>query len=318
MGWAFTLFIFQVLHFFFPISAYLPASILIIGIILSRKSVKSVFYLTKLNRPIELRFVAILFGVFFIVIWIALRSMLPTTNYDAGLYYFNTIRWINSFPIIPGLGNLHGRFAYNQSFFTYAAALNFYPYFNHGRSIANSFLFLLTFVTFLNILHPVFVKPSILLVSHPFKFLPSLFALPYLGYLALKSNGLASPSPDLAGILLQLTMFVVLVQGISKWLDGQYYQDQNALLLSVLAATSVTIKLTNLMFASRYFCVRFYLRMAIIQEARPNNVPDPRFRQCNYPGIFNSRLHPFRGSTLSFNYRTYTCRLGNSQKLDYQ
>ncbi|MFC1681086.1 hypothetical protein ACFL1S_04730 [Pseudomonadota bacterium] len=59
------------------------------------------------------------------------------------LYHLNTIRWLNAFPIIPGLGNLHGRLAFNHAFFPYVAALNFDPYFNHGRSLANSFLLLL-------------------------------------------------------------------------------------------------------------------------------------------------------------------------------
>ncbi len=151
-------------------------------------------------------------------------------------------------PIVLGLGNLHGRLAYNQSFFIYAAALNFYPFFNHGRSIANGFLFLLTFATLLGYLRPVFKQPAIILESHPFKFLPSFFALPYLGYLALTSNGFASPTPDLAGILLQVILFVTLAHGISLWLDEQHNLDHYALLLSILAATSVTIKLSNLVF----------------------------------------------------------------------
>jgi len=43
------------------------------------------------------------------------------------------------YPYRSGLGNLHGRLAFNQSFFVYVAALNFYPFFGYGRSIANSF-----------------------------------------------------------------------------------------------------------------------------------------------------------------------------------
>ena len=167
-----------------------------------------------------------------------------------GLYHFNAIRWINSFPIVPGLGNLHGRLAFNQSFFTYVAVLNFYPFFGHGPSVANSFLLLLTIATFLHLLGPFLKKPSLLIESHPFQYASILFAFPVLGYLALSSDGLASPSPDLASTLLQLTMFVMLAQGIGELVDGQREQNYRVIVLVVLAATAVTIKLSNLAFSA--------------------------------------------------------------------
>ena len=80
-------------------------------------------------------------------------------------------------------------------------------------------------------------------------FLTVIFAFPILVYLALSSNGFASPTPDLASELLQLTMFVILVRGIGEWLNGQRNQNYSAGLLVVLAATSVTVKLSNLVYA---------------------------------------------------------------------
>ena len=153
LGWAFTLFILQLLHFIFPITIYVVVPILIIGLLFSRHQIVEVFRLRSQKRTTVLKFAGILFIMLALTSWIALRSMLPPENFDFGLI-INVIRWINSFPIIPGLGNLHGRLAFNQSFFLYAAALNFHPYFDHGRSIANSFLFLLTFATYIVYLHP--------------------------------------------------------------------------------------------------------------------------------------------------------------------
>ncbi len=249
IGWAFTLLIIQLLHFFFSITAYVVAPIFVIGVVFSLfQGINTFPY-----RPQKYSKIPRVLGLLFMLslaAWIASRSMLPPTNYDAGLYYFNMIRWINSFPIIPGLGNLHGRLAFNSSFFTYVAALNFYPYFGYGRSIANSFLFLLTFATFVGYLRPIFKQPSILVHSHPFKYLSVLFTIPILGFYALSSDGFASPSPDLASAFLQLIMFVFLIHGIDEWLNGQYKQDYRAFLLATVAATSVTIKLSNLAFAA--------------------------------------------------------------------
>ena len=75
-------------------------------------------------------------------IWIAILSMSSPTIFDDGLYHFNSIRWLNEYPIVLGLGNLHSRLAFNQSFFAYVAYLNIYPVFNHGYNLANSFLWL--------------------------------------------------------------------------------------------------------------------------------------------------------------------------------
>jgi hypothetical protein len=249
IGWAITLLLFQILHFLFPLTAYVVVPVFVIGVIFSYNPIVNILRLWLQKPAIELKIVGILFISLAFVVWIASRSMLSPGDYDSGLYHFNSIRWINSYPIIPGLGNLHGRLAYNQSFYTYVAALNFYPLFHNGRSIANSFLFLLTFATLIGYLKPVLKQPSELINSHPFIFLPSLFALPVLGYLALTSSGFASPNPDLTSSILQITMFVMFARSIAEWLDLQHLHNYSALLLAVLAATSITIKLSNLMYA---------------------------------------------------------------------
>lgn len=42
-------------------------------------------------------------------------------HYDTGLYHAQSIRWIEEYGIIPGLGNLHSRLAYNSSAFCLSA-----------------------------------------------------------------------------------------------------------------------------------------------------------------------------------------------------
>lgn len=37
-------------------------------------------------------------------------------HYDSDLYHAQSIRWIEEYGIVPGLGNIHVRFAYNSSF----------------------------------------------------------------------------------------------------------------------------------------------------------------------------------------------------------
>jgi hypothetical protein len=175
--------------------------------------------------------------------------MLSPTNYDSGFYHFNSVRWINTYPIVPGLGNLHGRLAFNQSFFTFVAALNFYPFGGFGRSLANSFLLLLVTAAVFLSLRSALSRSALLATKHPYVYAPALFVLPVIMYLALTSDGVASPTPDLASTLLQLAMFLLLVHGIAEWLEGRTEQDYRAVTLTVLAATAVTVKLSNLVFS---------------------------------------------------------------------
>jgi hypothetical protein len=46
-------------------------------------------------------------------------------NPDTGIYHAQAIRWIESFPVVPGLGNLHSRLAYNSSWLTLNALFSF-------------------------------------------------------------------------------------------------------------------------------------------------------------------------------------------------
>ncbi|MHC1782972.1 MAG: hypothetical protein AB9891_09495 [Anaerolineaceae bacterium] len=46
-------------------------------------------------------------------------------NSDTGLYHAQAIRWIETYPVVPGLGNLHTRLAYNSSWFVLSALFSF-------------------------------------------------------------------------------------------------------------------------------------------------------------------------------------------------
>jgi hypothetical protein len=47
------------------------------------------------------------------------------SNPDSGIYHAQTIRWAETFPAVPGLGNLHGRLAFNSSWLALQALFSF-------------------------------------------------------------------------------------------------------------------------------------------------------------------------------------------------
>ena len=267
-GWGTTLFLLQLLHFFTPINFFAVFPVLLIGCGLAVPFLLTTF--RNFDRGWSLAAILSLLVCFAVALaftfWVVSRAMLPPLSYDSGLYHLNKIRWINSYPVVPGLGNLHGRLAFNQSFFTYAAALNFHPYFGHGRAVANSFLLLLSVATFLDLLRPLFSRPSLLLAAHPFRYMLVLILFPPLIYLSLFSKGLASPSPDLTTELLQLVLFLVFSQGLGEWIQGEKNQNTRAVFLILLATTAVTVKLSNLVFAA--FIAAFALAYMFFDSSR--------------------------------------------------
>ncbi len=72
--------------------------------------------------------------------WVAYRCTAPVANYDLGLYHLQSVRWAHAFPVVRGLGNLHGRLGYNSAFFLFAAMLDVGPWAGRVYLLANGFL----------------------------------------------------------------------------------------------------------------------------------------------------------------------------------
>ena len=57
-------------------------------------------------------------GIFLLFAYGASRGII---HYDTSLYHAQSIRWIEEYGVIPGLGNLHSRLAYNSASFCLSA-----------------------------------------------------------------------------------------------------------------------------------------------------------------------------------------------------
>lgn len=56
-----------------------------------------------------------------LVLWVAILATSPIRLHDTGLYHRPTAEWYKSYPIVPGLANLHPRLGYNSSHLLYTA-----------------------------------------------------------------------------------------------------------------------------------------------------------------------------------------------------
>lgn len=74
--------------------------------------------------------------------WLANRALGAGDAHDSGLYHYAVMRWCNEFAVVPGLGNLSGPFALNNSSLLYAAMLDTGPWNGRANHIANGVLLL--------------------------------------------------------------------------------------------------------------------------------------------------------------------------------
>src|ERR1700690_445229 len=246
LGWAVTLFLIQILNLFLPIAVVTSLFILILGTIFA------IIFFKKESKDQKTSAYPLIFPVLLViaVLWIAIISMSSPTIFDDGLYHFNSIRWLNEYPIVLGLGNLHSRLAFNQSFFAYAAYLNFYPFFDHGYNLANSFLLVVILAECL-----FYLSSSISKKDRVADFLSSslipIFFIPVLAYMALVFSvlrtGLSSPSPDITCLFLQILLFFHFVRDINENLSNKSNNARIAFIL-VMSATLITVKLSNLFY----------------------------------------------------------------------
>jgi hypothetical protein len=182
--------------------------------------------------------------VLLVALFLARRAILPPGNSDSGLYHFTSVRWVASYPIVPGLGNLHYRIAFNSSYFLYAALLDIGPWAHKSHHLANG---LLLFILLTQLLLSSFkLLNAEQLRAHP------LFDLVLLAPVleqALTANT-SSPSPDAAIFVLGLVITRHLLMLFTNATCSRRETGYALAYITILSAIGTAIKLSFLALGS--------------------------------------------------------------------
>jgi hypothetical protein len=110
----------EIYQLFRPVDLFVVLFLVLAGALeIARRT--AMFHLFMLHiRPIGASGMACYLAV---MLSIATRSAGPCVHYDTGLYGASTVNWLITYPIVPGLANLHGRLGFNSSLFLWTAAL---------------------------------------------------------------------------------------------------------------------------------------------------------------------------------------------------
>ncbi len=137
MGLACTILFLQIYHLKMPVGplAFMVVSVVgFMGLVLNGRDI---FSWLRANLPGKR---VPLIAMLVLTFWLANRSAGPCTTDDSGLYHLSGVRWNTACPIVPGLGNLHTRLAFNNASFLYGALLEVGPWYGRSNHLANGLL----------------------------------------------------------------------------------------------------------------------------------------------------------------------------------
>ncbi len=67
----------------------------------------------------------------------------PVKSYDTGLYHAQSVKWINEYGVVPGLGNLHFRLAFNSSWLVFSSFFDILAFEGKSYHLVNLIIFVI-------------------------------------------------------------------------------------------------------------------------------------------------------------------------------
>ncbi|MCP4420177.1 MAG: hypothetical protein GY805_26530 [Chloroflexi bacterium] len=109
------------LSLIFPINLYIHLIVLLclIGWVLTNQAYVAAAA-KKFYGQFQQNYYLLVAGAFCLLAGIVFASG-PIKGYDTGLYHAQAVKWINEYGVVPGLGNLHFRLAFNSSWLVFSS-----------------------------------------------------------------------------------------------------------------------------------------------------------------------------------------------------
>ena len=173
---------------------------------------------------------AFILFVFCAVLLMAYGSSRGYFHYDSDLYHGQAIHWIEDYGVVKGLGNLHGRLAYNSSSFALSALYSFTFLGGMSYHACAGFVALLLFISCARIVH-VFKDRKVYLSDFA-----RLAGIYYIGNIY---DEMVSPASDYFTMLLFIYIIIRFLDGAEKSADADYYG-----IYALMSFFVVTVKLS--------------------------------------------------------------------------
>lgn len=188
--------------------------------------------------------------IFVITMWTGLYTMKAPAFGDTYLYHAQTIRWIEEYGVVPGLGNLHSRFAYNSACMPLHALFSLSWFFEQPLHVVNGFLGCF-FAGYALITNKLFTKSE--------SRLSDMLKCAILVYVFVMRINISSPGSDMPAMLIVLYVMCKWSECNETLEDGQSFGA-----LCLFAAWAVSVKLS----AAACMMLVLYPAVVLIKEKR--------------------------------------------------
>jgi len=194
----------------------------------------------------------LLLGIAFAFL-LAVRSCGPCEYYDTGLYGASAVRWIQTYPAVPGLASLHGRLGFNSSVFLYIATLGQGVWKDLGFHLFTGFLLSALWVTLLPACARCFSRADV----SPADWFHCILVLPVF-FWTTRSRIVGTQTDEPAAIV-SLIAAGILFEDLSRprGEDHQPPRTSRLVLAATLFSLAVSFKLSTAVFALLAWCLVF-------------------------------------------------------------
>lgn len=179
------------------------------------------------EKPDYRRVAALLFCFALTLVWTT-RS---PGQYDTGLYHAQAIRWVEEYGVVPGLGNLHMRLAYNSAFMSLQALFSLGWLLGQSLHTLNGFFCLAALF---------YALSTVRLWGEKSRRTSDFLKCVAVFYVVQKCHDIASSGTDIEAMLLMLYIFI-------KWSEYMEREEKDGVLYGYLCLVSVyaaTVKLS--------------------------------------------------------------------------
>jgi hypothetical protein len=233
----------QVYHFFQPINIFIAGTLCALGL----------YGIASNGRKLAAASLQTIYSGFLstvcciiTILVLAVRCAGPAVHYDTGYYGATAVRWFNTYPLVPGLTNLHRQLGLNSSVFLCVAALNQGPWRDLGFHLFVGLLLSAIVIIIAQSFFRVFLSRN----ESPLDYFVLLFAVP--GIVWVLNGEIVGTNTDLPTTAVSIAGVVALFDALQEKQKHQGVEkrrESRLIVAMMLFALAIAFKISSLAFA---------------------------------------------------------------------
>lgn len=252
LGWVICLGILQLWHFVLPINdalLMLLAAFAFAVLLLQRNDLAQI-----MRRASKDKLFIVLLTL--LALWLSNRALGMPVAYDTGFRDMQAVMWVDTYPLVPGLGNLFSSLGFNQSVYLYDALLDAFIWSGRSHYIATGLLILVYLIYCARAALCLFRCRTTVCLRWSWIF--ATLTIPYVLFYTAAWGGITHFLTDTAVDLVGFVSMIYLLDFLQDWRAGGDEKDYLIYRLAIVVLAGFTVKQSFFIFGaaiSAYVCL---------------------------------------------------------------